>query len=205
MDEEALRLLERLEERLYAAWILYAIISFTYWIPVAQGFLVLISTTWYRGLPEKAQNIISVVYWLGLGVASFYVAAVPHWRRYIKRLAAKTRKPRYTVLATASWPLGALAGYLAVWATGTERTAPVWLLTFVGVGTLGQAIVERVVFRRIPASFPAVLASFAGLAALPWVPLDPYVETVYTLAVLSLGYSLTVLCYAARSLAAATT
>lgn len=195
---DATGLLERIESRLYAAWMLHAIIAFSYWIPVAQGFEALISTSWYQGLTDAGQTAVSAAYWLGLGMAGFY-AGLRYWRRYLQRL--RHMAPRCSRLPTVSWPLGAAAGYLAASATaGGSLAVAVWLLTFVAVGTAGVALAEYEAFRRLPASLPAVAASVGGLLFLPLVPPEPYHAAVYALSVTTLGYGLAVLSYAARAL-----
>ena len=197
---ERLELLERVERRLYASWMLHALAAFAYWLPPAQGYLALASTTWFHGLPPGVQELLSLAYWL-LAVAGFLLLGMLlHWRTYTSRLAAKAGSRLYRRVVNLSWPLGVAAGYLAVGLTGASRPVPVWLLTYIAVGSLGVAVAEYAALRRMPVALLPAAAAMAGLLFLPLVPRGWYVETVYSLAVVSLGYSLAVLGYALRSL-----
>ncbi len=197
---EHVELLERVERRLYASWMLHAIVAFAYWLPVAQGYLALVSTTWFQGLDPGVQELLSAAYWL-LGVAgSLLLGLRLHWRTYTSRLAAKAGSRLYGRVANLSWPIGAVAGYLAVYLTGASRPIAVWLLSYIAVGTLGVSVAEYAALRRPPVSLLPVAVSIIGLAFLPLVPAGWYAETVYALAIVSLGYSLAVLGYALRSL-----
>ncbi len=189
--------LEKLLERLYAGFNIYAALSFQVWV-VALSIDLLLSSL---PLGEGLDTLIGYVYWAAvIAVALVYTAR--QWRRYIARLAAEGgihTAPLWVKIVAwlaAFATSGLIACLVAPAARLTPTTLPPFtLLVAITTGVSLMAFFEarsmgRPGIATIPATMLAALtASYLAIADMlhdPWL---------YTLASILVAYSTATLLY----------
>ena len=189
--------LERLLERLYAGFNVYAALSFQVWV-VALSLDLLVSSL---PLGEGLNTLLEYAYW-PVVIMTALIYTVRQWRRYIARLAAEggVRTLPVWVKILAWLAAFAASGFLACMIAPVAHLTPTalppfTLLVAITMGVSLMALFEAMSMRRpgiatVPAAMLAALtAAYPPLAAtLP----DPW---LYTIASILVAYSTATLLY----------
>jgi hypothetical protein len=202
--------LERIEDRLYRAWMLQGLLAYAYWLLILEGYMVVVFTSWFASLRGGLQCLVGMAYWLGLGVPGFYVA-VRHWRRYYRSLEAASElgvgRSSRCGLSGLGWVAGFLmappAAALLEGVYGGERLVALSVLLAVTVGSWGNVLGELCLGfgrRGVPPSLYAAAILALAVPGLLLAPADAYGSVVFSSSAIGLAYTASIIAYGLASL-----